>query len=167
MQRLVLVLLAALVLAPAALAKEATVTMIGGGPPGGIDAGTPWSADVKLTMDQQAVPSAFPAPTMQLLNLDTGRSLEVAMTPTKTLGVYHADVVFPQKGNWAYSVREVTHDRAFQLGQVSVAPKGGAPTGGGGDFPTLPAIGVAFFALVALTSAALVAHSRRLRPATR
>jgi hypothetical protein len=163
MKRLVVVLLAALVLVPAALAKEATVTMIGGGPPGGIDAGTPWSADVKLTFDQQAVPSDFPAPLIQLLNLDTGRSLEVAMTPTKTIGVYHADVVFPQKGNWAYSVRDVTHHRAFQLGQISVAPKG-TPTGGGGDFPLLPVTGGILAALIAITGTTLVMRSRRIQP---
>lgn len=164
MRRLALVLLAALVLAPAALAKEATVTMAGGGPPGGIDAGTPWSADVKVMVDQQIVPSDFPAPMIQLLNLDTGRTVEVATAATGKPGIYHADVVFPQKGTWAYSVLDRAGYRTFDLGQVNVDAKG-TPSGGF-DFPTLPVLGGVLLALLGLSGAALIARSRRAQPAT-
>jgi hypothetical protein len=110
---------AALVIAPAAVAKERNIALAG--KPATAKAGKAWTATVSVTIDRQ--PSTGKAPTIRLLNnsiSSTGRVVNVTTNPTEMPGVYRARVVFPSAGTWRVVVVDRETGRAYSFGSTRV-----------------------------------------------
>lgn len=74
-------------------------------PPDDLRPGDVWTAE--LTILQHGVtPLTGIAPTLTIQSRDTGATRTFAARPTGQPGVYAARVVFPEKGQWAYLVRD-------------------------------------------------------------
>ena len=110
---------AALVTAPAALAKERNVAL--SGKPAATKAGRAWTATVSVTVDR--MPSTGRTPTIRLLDnsiSSTGRVVNVATRTTAKPGVYRARVAFPSAGNWRVVVVDRETNRAYSFGLTRV-----------------------------------------------
>jgi hypothetical protein len=111
--------LAALVSAPAALAKERNVAL--SGKPAATTAGKAWTATIRVTVDR--MPSPGRTPTIRLLNnsiSSAGRFVNVATRITATPGVYRARVAFPSVGTWRVVVVDRETNRAYSFGSTRV-----------------------------------------------
>jgi hypothetical protein len=111
--------LAALVTAPAALAKERNIAL--SGRPAATKAGKAWTATVSVTMDR--APSTGKAPTIRLLNnsiSSAGRVVNVTTRATAEPGVYRARLAFPSAGNWRVVVVDRETNRAYSFGLTRV-----------------------------------------------
>jgi hypothetical protein len=114
-----LAVLATLVTAPTALAKERNVAL--SGKPAATEAGETWTATVRVTRDRQ--PDAGTAPTIRLLNNSistSGRVVNVTTRATAMRGVYRARVAFPSAGTWRVVVVDRMTNRAYSFGQTRV-----------------------------------------------
>jgi len=109
---------AALVSAPAAVAKERNLAL--SGMPAVATAGKAVSATVTVTRDKQ--PDAGKAPTIRLISneVSTAGVVNVATRPTATIGVYKARVVFPRAGMWRVAVVDRMTGRSYPFGRVKV-----------------------------------------------
>jgi hypothetical protein len=115
----VFTVLAALVTAPAASAKERNVALAG--KPAATTAGKAWRATVSVTRDKQ--PDAGKAPTIRLINNSVstaGRVVNITTRATSNVGVYRARVVFPSAGAWRVVVIDTMTGRAYSFGRTSV-----------------------------------------------
>ena len=110
-----LVVLAALAAAPAALAKERNLSMIGA--PAAPKAGQAWNARISVTIDKRAV--AGKAPTLRVLSA-AGRAIDFKARATAKRGVYTARVVFPKAGMWRVVVVEGETGRGYSFGRMKV-----------------------------------------------
>jgi hypothetical protein len=111
--------LAALVSAPAALAKERNIAL--SGIPSKAKAGQALAATVSVTRDKQ--PDAGRAPTLRLINNSistSGRVINIVARPTSKVGVYRARVVFPSAGLWRIVVVDSMTGRAYPFGRTLV-----------------------------------------------
>jgi uncharacterized protein (DUF2147 family) len=116
---IVFTVLAALVTAPAASAKERNVALAG--KPAATTAGKAWRATVSVTRDKQ--PDAGKAPTIRLINNSVstaGRVVNITTRATSNVGVYRARVVFPSAGAWRVVVIDTMTGRAYSFGRTSV-----------------------------------------------
>src|SRR4051794_36517862 len=121
MRKLIVVgVLAALVSAPAALAKERNIALAG--KPSVTRAGLAWTATVRVTRDK--MPDAGRAPTIRLINLavsNTGRNVvNITARATSQVGVYRARVAFPRAGTWRVVVIDSMRGRAYPFGRTTV-----------------------------------------------
>ena len=120
MRRLiVLATLAALVAAPAALAKERNIALKG--VPSSTTAGKASIAIISVTRDR--VPQAGRAPTVRLINNSistAGRVVNIVSSATSSVGVYRARVVFPSAGTWRIVVIDRETGRAYSFGRINV-----------------------------------------------
>lgn len=120
MQKLIAVAaVAACAAAPAALAKERNVALVG--KPSVAKAGKAWTATVTVTRDRQ--PDAGQSPTIRLLNNSistASRVVNIATRPTEMAGVYRARVAFPSAGTWRVVVIDRMTDRAYPFGRTRV-----------------------------------------------
>ena len=110
---------AALVIAPAAVAKERNIALAG--KPATAKAGKAWTATVSVTIDRQ--PSTGKAPTIRLLNnsiSSAGRVVNVTTNATEMPGVYRARVAFPSAGTWRVVVVDRETGRAYSFGSTRV-----------------------------------------------
>jgi len=111
--------LAALVSAPAAVAKERNLALRG--VPSVSKAGRAWTATITVTRDKQ--PDAGTAPTVRLINNSAstaGRVVNIVARETSQVGVYRARVVFPSAGTWRVVVIDAMTGRAYPFGRTRV-----------------------------------------------
>jgi hypothetical protein len=155
MRKLVAVLAAALVAAPAAGAGGFATVGVSSLPP---EDGSDWN--VVLTVKQHGrTPMDGLHPAITIHNADTGTTQRFLATPAGETGKYEATVAFPSNGTWTYSIVD-----GFTPWTHTFAPVTIDGIGGDGSFPAVPvAVGVAL-ALVLGTALVLVARRRRLEP---
>jgi hypothetical protein len=111
--------LAAVICAPAALAKERNLTLAG--KPAATKAGKAWTATVSVKIDNE--PQAGKAPMIRLINMSistASRVVNITARPTSQLGVYRARVAFPTAGTWRVVVIDRMTGRAYSFGRTAV-----------------------------------------------
>ena len=117
---IVLALLAAFASAPAALAKERNISLVG--KPASTITGKAWTATVSVTRDKR--PDAGRAPTIRLINLSISSGsvnvVNISTRSTSQVGVYRARVAFPRAGMWRVVVIDRMTGRAYPFGQTRV-----------------------------------------------
>jgi hypothetical protein len=116
MRKLVaLVALAGLAAAPAALAKERNVQMLGA--PVAPKAGLAFTATISVKMDGRLAPGR--APVVRLVGA-AGRTISIPSRATLRAGIYSARIVFPSAGLWRVIVVDRETGRAYELGRMRV-----------------------------------------------
>lgn len=153
MKKLLLVLVAAALLAPAASAGGFATVGLGSLPPDDLKAGGTWSFDFTV-LQHGVTPLENVHPRITLLDEDGAVGGSFAATPTKEPGVYHAEVRFPASGTWRYEI----HDGFSQTHTFKPVDVG--PVSALASFPTLPVGGVALALLLMAALAILVRRSR-------
>jgi hypothetical protein len=117
MQKLIVLLAAAaLVSAPAALAKERNVSMIGA--PVAPKAGQAWTATISVKMDGRY--TIGKAPAVRLINSAAGRVLTIVSAPTSRAGIYRARLAFPTAGTWRVLVLDRQTGRSYEFHRMRV-----------------------------------------------
>ena len=159
MKKILLALVAAAVLAPAAAAGGWATVGLSSLPPDDLTAGGTWSVD--LTVLQHGVtPLENVQPTITLLGEDGAVGGTFAATPTKQPGVYRAEIRFPTSGTWRYEI----HDGFSQTHTFKPVDVGPASTPS--SFPTAPVGGIVLALLLATALALFLRRSRNApRPA--
>jgi hypothetical protein len=118
----VLAALAALVSAPAAIAKERNLALAG--KPSVTTAGKASRVTITITRDRQ--PDAGRSPIVRLISSSsvgsTSRVVNIVSRATTKMGVYRARVVFPSAGTWRVTVIDATTGRAYAFGTTRVLP---------------------------------------------
>ena len=115
MRKLIVLLAgAALVSAPAALAKERNVSMIGA--PAAPKAGQAWTATIAVKMDGRYTPGKAPA--VRLINAT--KALTIVAAPTARAGIYRARLMFPTAGIWRVLVVDRETGRSYEFRRVRV-----------------------------------------------
>jgi len=115
MRKLILALgAAALLTAPAALAKERNVSMIGA--PASPKAGQAWNATISVKMDGRYAPGK--APVVRLIR--GAKVVSVTTTPTSKAGIYRARLTFPTFGMWRVLVVDRETGRSYEFNRVRV-----------------------------------------------
>ena len=111
----VLAVLAALVAAPAALAKERNITMTAADV--APKAGQPWTATLRVAVDGTPAPGM--GPMVRIVNR-AGRTVYVAARPTAKAGIYLARIVFPTAGSWRLIAVDRYSGRSYEFKRVTV-----------------------------------------------
>lgn len=167
MKKLVLALCAAALLAPAAAAGGGWATVgVSTLPPDGLQAGQPWTFDMTV-LQHGRTPLEGVQPIVRLRG-PGGDIEEIAATPTKKPGVYHAVVRFPSNGTWSYEIWDgfsQTHTyKPITIGAPAspiAAQTSQQETSATSDFPTLWVVAIALGLLLALAAATVVFLRRR------
>lgn len=163
MRRLLIALgvLAALVLAPAALAGGwATVGL--SSTPAGVQPGDPWNVNITV-LQHGRTPLDDVQPTLTIRNGDATKTFDAA--PTGKPGVYRASVTFPTAGKWTYEVNDgfITQQAhtfpAVQIGEPASAPAAAKTTAADDGGPNVTLLVLGALAL-ALAAALLLARRR-------
>jgi hypothetical protein len=111
----VLVVLAALVAAPAALAKERNMTMTAADV--AAKAGQPWSVTLRVAMDGRPAPGQ--GPMVRIVNR-AGKTVYIASRRTAKAGIYVARIVFPTAGTWRVIAVDRYSGRSYEFKPVTV-----------------------------------------------
>jgi hypothetical protein len=114
---IVLLALAALVVGPAALAKERNVQMIGA--PVAPKAGQAWNLTITVKVDGKVMPSIGKTPTVRLISA-AHRIINVRSQSTIKSGIYRARLVFPTAGMWRVLVIDNVTGRSYEFKQMRV-----------------------------------------------
>jgi hypothetical protein len=163
------IVVAALVAASTALAGGwASVTLEA--TPTGIGAGDTWNA--QLTVLRHGItPTDGAEPSVTIVNEATGAEQTFQAEPTGETGKYAAAVVFPESGEWRYSVNDGLAATGYGISQVSTYPPVTVTgsTGGGAspDVPVAPVLVVLVAALAFCGAIYAFRRQRRLTPASR
>ena len=112
-----LLLLAALVAAPAAFAKERDLSMIGA--PVSPKAGQAWMLTIKVTIDQRIVNDDVMGPMVRVVS-PSGKSRSIPAQATSRAGIYRARVVFPTRGMWRVLAYDRVSGRSYEFNHVRV-----------------------------------------------
>jgi hypothetical protein len=116
MRKLIVLLgAAALVSAPAVLAKERNVSMVGA--PAAPKAGQAWTATISVKMDGRY--TIGKAPAVRLINA-AGKALTIVSAPTSRAGIYRARLAFPTSGMWRVLVLDRQTGRSYEFHQMQV-----------------------------------------------
>jgi len=116
MRRLsVLAVLAALVAAPAATAKERNITMTAADV--AAKAGQPWTATLRVVIDGTPAPGV--GPMVRIVNR-AGKTVYIASRRTARTGIYVARIVFPTAGSWRLIAVDRYSGRAYEFKRVTV-----------------------------------------------
>jgi hypothetical protein len=107
--------IAALGAAPAALAKERNISMIGA--PMAPMAGQAWTATIAVKMDGRY--TIGKAPAVRIVSR-VGTVLTVLSMPTRRAGVYRARLTFPSAGTWRVLVVDRETGRSYEFRRMSV-----------------------------------------------
>lgn len=137
--------------------------------PTGIGAGDTWNA--RFTVLRHGVTPTDGAEPSVTIRDAAGEKQVFEATPTGETGGYAADVVFPESGEWRYSVNDGLAATGYGISQVTQYPAVTVTGSSGGDgvsFPAAPVL-AAFAAALAFCAAiyAVVRRQRRLTPASR
>ena len=111
----VFAVLAALVVAPAALAKERNITMSSADV--APKAGQPWTATLRVVVDGTPAPGL--GPMVRIVNR-AGRAVFIASKPTAKAGIYLARIVFPTAGSWRLIAVDRYSGRSYEFKRVTV-----------------------------------------------
>jgi hypothetical protein len=115
MRKLIVLLLGtALVSAPAALAKERNVSIVGAPP--SPKAGQAWMATVAVRLDGRYTVGKSPA--VRLIH--GTRAVTVLSTPTARAGIYRARLMFPTAGIWRVLVLDRETGRSYEFSRMRV-----------------------------------------------
>ena len=152
MRALVVLIVSLVLAAPAAAGGWATVGL--GPPPPGTGAGDTWNAEMTILQHGQT-PLTGIVPTVTITKGDVTKTF--TGKPTKTPGVYVAEVKFPSGGEWKYVVTD-GFSRTHNFPAVQVAGGSGS---GGSSLPVWPFVAGA----MALALAVAFFFARRIRPA--
>ena len=131
----VLVVLAAFVgaLALAATAGGGGWATVGFEPlPDGTSAGGNWSPTI-VVKQHGVTPLSGLQPVVLIEDADTGETQEFLASALSRPGMYEADVIFPETGDWRVTVQSGFGDSQVTYGPVSIGPAGG--TGGSDPLP--------------------------------
>jgi len=139
--------------------------------PTGIEAGETWRAQITV-LRHGVTPTDGAAPSVTIRAKQTGRTASFAAEPTGETGVYEALVVFPEPGEWSFSVDNGLAATGYGVSATTTyAPVAIAPGSGGGSdprsFPVLPIAAVAAALALAAVGLLGVRRLRRLMPASR
>ena len=107
--------LAALVIGPAALAKERNVAMAGA--PTSLKAGQAWNATITVKMDGK--PAEGMGPMVRIVS-SAGRTISIRARSTSKTGVYRARIVFPTAGMWRVIVVDRNSGHAYEFNRMKV-----------------------------------------------
>ena len=111
----VLAVLAALVAAPAATAKERNITMAAADV--APKAGRPWTATLRVVVDGTPAPGVGP---MVRIVSRAGKTVYIASRRTAKAGIYVARIVFPTAGSWRLIAVDRYSGRAYEFKRVTV-----------------------------------------------
>ena len=115
MRRLsVLVVLAALVVAPTALAKERNITMTAADV--APKAGHAWLATLRVAIDGK--PSPGVGPMVRIIR--ASKTVYIASKPTSRAGIYLVRIVFPTAGTWRLIAVDRYSGRSYEFKRVTV-----------------------------------------------
>lgn len=143
MKKILLALVAAAVLAPAATAGGWATVGLSSLPPDDLQAGTTWSFDITV-LQHGKTPLENVQPLVRLTRADGTAGGEFTATPTKQAGVYHVDVTFPSSGTWRYEIDDgFTQTHSFKPVEIG-------PLSSPASFPALPVGGIALALAAAL-----------------
>ena len=153
MRKLVGVIVAALVVAPSAVAGGWATVGVAPMPP---EDGSDWNV-VLMVKQHGRTPLDGVQPAITITNKGSGETKSFAATPTGAPGEYKATVSFPSDGTWSYMIND-GFSRTHTFPPVTI---GGV--GDDGSFPTMTvtiavALGLALAALLVLLG------RRRLQP---
>jgi hypothetical protein len=130
----VLVTMAAMLTVPAAAFAGGWATVGLSSVPDGIPPGQPWKVDVTI-LAHGVTPAEGLTPELVITGGD-GTTRSFPARAVGAPGVYRANVVFPSKGNWSYSLGNGFMAADQTLGKVQIGGGGGevaaAPTASGG-----------------------------------
>ena len=131
--------------------------------PSGVGPGDTWHTEMTV-LQHGVTPLEGLSPTITISSDDTGDSRQFTATATGKPGVYEADVVFPESGNWRIVADSTFGDSTLTYGPILV--EGGSPGGADtSDFPVVPILVVlGGMALVAAAGFGVL-RQRRLTPA--
>jgi hypothetical protein len=116
MRKLIVLLgVAALVSAPAAIAKERNVSLMNA--PLAVKAGQAWTATIAVKMDGRY--TIGKAPAVRLINA-AGQVRTVMSTPTPRAGIYRARLMFPTVGMWRVLVVDRETGRSYEFHKMRV-----------------------------------------------
>jgi hypothetical protein len=110
-----LLALSAVVAAPAALAKERNLTMIGA--PVAPKVGQAWMVTITVKMDGKL--AAGKAPSVRIVNA-SGHAISWRSRSTTRAGIFRARVMFPRAGTWRVIVYEPETGRAYEFNRMKV-----------------------------------------------
>jgi hypothetical protein len=110
-----LVVLAALLAVPTALAKERNMTMTAADV--APKAGQPWFATIRVVMDGHPAPGL--GPMVRVVNR-TGKTVYIASKRTAKAGIYLARIVFPTAGTWRVIAVDRYSGRSYEFNRVTV-----------------------------------------------
>ena len=154
MKKVLLALVAATVLAPAAGGGGFATVGLSSLPPDDLAAGSTWAVDLTV-LQHGKTPLEGVQPVVRLTRPDGMPGPQFPATATGDPGVYHVDVTFPTSGRWSYEIddgfTQVHTYKPVEVGDAAAAADA---------FPTLPVGGLA---LALLGAAALFLLGRRLR----
>jgi hypothetical protein len=159
MKKLVLAVVAAAVLVPAASAGGWATVGLSSLPPDGLDPNKAWPVDITV-LQHGETPLAGVTPVVTVRDSGGSPVGRFTATPTDTPGTYHAVVRFPAEGTYTYEVydgfTEYGGAQTHTFKSVVIGP-------GESSFPYL-AVGLALALVLALALAATTIILRR-RPA--
>jgi hypothetical protein len=163
MIRLAMVMVAAaLFLAPAAAQAGGWATVGLSSLPDGMDAGEPWVVDLQV-LQHGKTPMNDVQPRVLLAGPDGARRV-VAARPTGAPGTDQARVVFPTAGRWRFSVDDgFTQTHTYAPVHIGGEPAAGQ-AGGGSGANWLPALAVVFGAVLLLLYVGLLSRVSRRAP---
>jgi hypothetical protein len=148
--------------APAQGGGWATVGLVT--PPGTIEAGTEWVAEITVLRHGRTLTDGA-RPNVIIREEKTGQSRTFRATPAGTVGRYEAAIVFPEAGTWTVAVDNGLAATGYGVSQTTAfgTVNAQAPGAGGGglDVPLLEAA-VGVLAALLITAAGVVGL-RRLR----
>ena len=155
----------AVALAASATASAGGWATVGFDPlPDGTSAGGTWSPTITVLQHGQT-PLGGLSPTVTISDEASGGYESFTAVETDEVGVYKADVVFPEAGSWRITIDSTFGDSRVTYGPVSI---GAGPVGGSGtEFPVLPVLGIVGALVLAAAAAFGVLRQRRLTPANR
>jgi hypothetical protein len=164
MKKLVLALLVAAVIAPTAASGGGWATVgVSTLPPDGLQAGQPWAFDMTV-LQHGRTPLEGIQPIVRVRGPGGGVE-EIAATPTKKPGVYHAVVTFPSNGTWSYEIWDgfsQTHTyKPIKIGAPSSPVAASDETAAASDFPMWALVAIAVGMLLVLAIAAATMYARR------
>jgi hypothetical protein len=138
--------------------------------PVGLSSGDTWNAQFTV-LRHGVTPTDGAAPSVTISNAATGAAQSFPAEPTGKAGVYRAAVVFPESGEWRYSIDDGLVATGYGVSQTTeyppVAVSGPSGSSGGVSFPVAPVLALlaAAAAFCAVVYAA-VRRQRRLTPAS-
>ena len=158
-------------LASVAIALVASATAQAGGwatvgldpLPAGVGPGDTWHTEMTV-LQHGVAPLEGLIPTITISADETGETRQFTATPTGKPGVYEADVVFAEAGNW-----RIVADSTFGESTLTYGPlliEGSSPgAGSSGDFPVVPALAMVGGLILVAAAGFGVLRQRRLTPA--